>query len=247
MKQIMNIVLLAVTIIATSQVLAQSNANSRIPLLGEDAPAFTAQSTKGTIEFPTDYGRKWKIICSHPADFTPVCTSELMEMALMQQDFKDINAALIVVSTDNIERHELWIESMEAMIAKDKNNQPVKINFPMVDDSKLSIGWKYGMITPSIDSRQAVRGVFIIDPQNKIQSISFYPKNVGRNMEEIKRTLIALQTAQKYTVLMPVNWQPGDDVLLPYPKSVDYYDPSKSKQAELYDIAGYMLYQKLEK
>lgn len=239
------IFLFAVLFIAMAQVWAQSNNkkspdNSRIPLLGETAPSFTAESTNGMIEFPADYGSKWKIICSHPADFTPVCTSEIMELAIMQQDFKDLNCALLVVSTDELARHRGWVKGMEDMLAKDKNNEPVKIKFPLIDDSKLNISWQYGMINPAVDSRRAVRGVFIIDPDNKIQSISFYPSNVGRNLDELKRTLIALQTAKKNTVLTPANWQPGKDVLLPYPKSVDYYTTHQG-------IEGYMIYSQIEK
>lgn len=237
------IFLLAVFFLAMAQVWAQSDeskskAESRIPLLGEQAPAFTAESTNGTIEFPADYGSKWKIICSHPADFTPVCTSEIMELALMQQDFKDLNCALMVVSTDDLQRHKGWEKAIEEM-ATDKNNEPVKIKFPLIDDSKMNISWEYGMVNPTVDSRHAVRGVFIIDPDNKIRFISFYPSEVGRSMDEIKRTLVALQTSDKNTVLMPVNWEPGQDVLLPYPESVDYYKTHEG-------IAGYMIYSKLK-
>jgi peroxiredoxin 2/4 len=239
------IISFAVLFIAVTQLWSQTNVSSRIPLLGEKAPDFTAQSTKGEIHFPGDYGHKWKILFSHPADFTPVCTSELMELALMQQEFKDLNVELVVISTDQLERHEMWVKSIEEMAST--GNEPVKINYPMVDDSKLKIGWKYGMITAAVDSRRAVRGVFIIDPNNVIQSISFYPKSVGRNLDEIKREVIALQTAEKNTVLTPANWQPGDDVLLPYPVSVDYYDANKVKAEGYYDIAGYMLYKKLDK
>jgi peroxiredoxin (alkyl hydroperoxide reductase subunit C) len=235
------IILFAAMLFAVAQVWSQTKeVNSRIPLLGENAPAFTAESTNGTIEFPADFGTKWKIIFSHPADFTPVCTSELMELALMQQEFKDLNVALLVISTDELERHVGWKKAMEEMIAADKNNEPVKIKFPLIDDYKMNVSWQYGMVNPTVDSRHAVRGVFIIDPQNKIRSISFYPKEVGRNMDEVKRTVLALQTSQNYTVLTPVNWQPGGDVLLPYPKSVDYYNSHKN-------IAGYMLYSKLGK
>lgn len=238
------IVLFAVMFFAITHLWSQSNTNSRIPLLGEDAPAFTAQSTKGTIEFPGDYGRKWKVILSHPADFTPVCTSEIMELAQMQKDFKDLNVQLIVVSTDDLERHQSWVKSMEEML--EKENKATKINFPLVDDSKLGISWEYGMLTPSVDSRKAVRGEFIIDPNNKIQSISFYPKDVGRNLDELKRTIIALQTAQKHTVLTPVNWKPGDDVLLPYPTSYTYYNENRKRDDKLYDVSGLMLYKKLK-
>ncbi len=236
------IFLFVILFFAIGQVWSQSKndksaVNSRIPLLGETAPSFKAESTRGTIEFPADYGRKWKIIFSHPEDFTPVCTSEIMELALMQPDFKSLNCALVIISTDDIARHKGWEKAIEDM-ASDKNNEPVKIKFPLVDDSKMNISWEYGMINPTVDSRHAVRGVFIVDPDNKIRNISFYPSEVGRNMGEIKRTLIALQTADKNTVLTPVNWEPGKDVLLPYPKSVEYY---KTHQ----NIAGYMLYSKL--
>lgn len=238
------IFLFAVLFFAVVQAWAQSdskkgNSSSRIPLLGETAPAFTAESTNGTVEFPSDYGRKWKIICSHPADFTPVCTSEIMELALMQKDFKDLNCAILVVSTDNLERHKGWEKAIEDMNIK-KNNEPVKIKFPLIDDNKMNISWEYGMVNPTVDSRHAVRGVFIVDPDNKIRFISFYPSQVGRNMDEIKRTLIALQTADKNTVLTPVNWKPGEAVLLPYPKSVDYYSTHQG-------IEGYMIYSQLEK
>lgn len=218
----------------------KSEVNSRIPLLGETAPSFIAESTNGTIEFPTEFGSKWKIIFSHPADFTPVCTSELMQLALMQQDFKELNCAIVVVSTDRLDRHRGWEKAMEDMIAEDKNNEPLKIKFPLVDDSKLNISAEYGMVNPTVDATHAVRGVFIIDPQNKIRFITFYPSEVGRNMDEIKRAVIALQTSDKNTVLMPVNWTPGKDVLLPYPKSVDYY---KTHQ----NIHGYMIYSQLVK
>jgi len=244
MKTIIKKIALVVTLFfVIIHVWSQNEPTSRIPLLGETAPAFTAESTNGTIVFPDDYGSKWKIIFSHPADFTPVCTSELMELAIMQQEFKNLNVALLVVSTDDLDKHKVWIKSMEEML--NKNNNHINFKFPLIDDSKLGIGWKYGMLTSAVNSRNSVRGVFIIDPQNIIQSIFFYPKNVGRNMDEIKRTVIALQTAQKYTVLTPVNWNQGDDVLLPYPKSYTYYDATGIKSTT--DLSGYMLYKKLDK
>jgi peroxiredoxin (alkyl hydroperoxide reductase subunit C) len=232
--KIRKIVLIAFIITATTTLLAQSEkrTSSRIPLLNEDAPAFTAESTKGTIEFPGDYKQKWKILFSHPADFTPVCTSELLELAKMQQDFKDLNVEIAVVSVNSLSQHKDWVASMEEMLAKADN--PVKIDFPLIDDSKLNVGWKYGMLTPSHESFKAVRGVYFINPKDKIKGVLFYPMEVGRNMEEIKRIVIALQTAENNTVLMPANWKPGDDVLLPYPKTATVN-------------AGYMLYSKLGK
>lgn len=239
------IILVAVLFFATTGVWSQSYSNTRIPLIGEDAPSFTAQSTNGIVNFPSDFGMKWKILFSHPADFTPVCTSEIMELALMQQEFKDINVELLVVSTDELTLHESWLKSMDGMLYKEGN--PVKIEFPLVDDSKLDISMKYGMITPSVDMRKTVRAVFIINPQNKIAAIFYYPKNVGRNLYEIKRTVIALQTAQKYAVLTPVNWKIGDDVLLPYPYPFTVNDSIQRADAGFHNISWYMMYKKPDK
>ena len=239
------IILFALSFAAVAQLWAQSDDKSRIPLLGEEAPVFTAQSTNGTIKFPNDFGRKWKVLFSHPADFTPVCTSELMSLALLQKDFNDLNVSLVVISTDSLYIHSLWVKSMEEMMSK--NNNPVKINFPLVDDSRHTVGWKYGMFTASNESFKAQRGVFIVDPQNKIRAVTFYPINVGRNMDEIKRTVIALQTADNNTVLMPANWKPGDDVLLPYPNSADHYSSNYVQEPGSYDLSWYMLFKKLDK
>ena len=223
---------------------AQEQNFSSIPVIGEDAPAFSAESTNGTINFPGDFGHSWKILFSHPADFTPVCTSEILELALMQQDFKDLDVKLVVISTDELVLHQSWVKSMNEMIYKD--DKPIKIEFPLIDDSKENISRKYGMISPFVDSRKTIRGVFIIDPQNKIQAIFFYPKNVGRNLEEIKRTVIALQTSQNQSVLIPVNWKPGEDVLLPYPYPYNYYDTIKEKETGYYNLSWYMLFKKIK-
>jgi peroxiredoxin 2/4 len=216
-----------------------------IPLIGQDAPAFIAQSTNGTIHFPSDFGNSWKILFSHPADFTPVCTSEILELALMQKDFSDLNVKIAVISTDELVLHKSWKKSMDEMISL--NHGSCKIEFPLIDDDKGDISRNYGMITPFVDPKRTVRGVFIIDPQNKIQAIFFYPKNVGRNLEEIKRTVIALQTSYTHTVLTPVNWKPGDDVLIPYPYPYNYYDTIKGKDAGYYNLSWYMLFKKLDK
>lgn len=237
--------LFAVLFFALAHVRSQSDNISRIPLIGEKAPVFTAQSTKGTINFPDDFGSKWKILLSHPADFTPVCTSELMQLAIMQQEFSDINVGLAVISADELSLHQSWVKSMELMLSKE--DKPIRVNFPMIDDSKLEISKQYGMLAPNVDNRKTVRGVFIIDPDNVIQAIFFYPKNVGKNMEEIKRTVIALQTAGENTVLTPCNWKPGEDVLLPYPYPPAVYDPEQAESNEVYKTSWYMMFKKLEK
>jgi peroxiredoxin 2/4 len=241
---IKKIVVLGIMFFTVTQLMSQKNV-SRIPLLGEQAPEFTAETTQGTLDFPVDFGFKWKILFSHPGDFTPVCTSELMELALTQQEFKNLGVEVAVISTDNLEKHKLWVQSMEEMLTVD--NHPLKINFPLIDDSKLNVGWAYGMLTADQSSFRAVRGVFIIDPRNKVRSVLFYPSEVGRNLDEIKRTVIALQTADKNTVLTPVNWKPGDDVLLPYPTSFSYYDKDSEQTPGNYNLSWYMLYKKLEK
>lgn len=239
------LVLITLMFFNMSWLWSQTSENSRIPLIGEDAPAFIAQSTKGIINFPTDYGLKWKILFSHPADFTPVCTSEILELAHMQKDFRDINVEIAVISTDALELHQSWLKSMDGL--QYKGIEPVKIDFPLIDDSQFGISLKYGMLSPKVDAKRTVRGVFIIDPHNKIQAIFFYPKNVGRNLEEVERTVIALQTASENSILTPVNWKPGDDVLLPYPYPYSYYDPSQAKDAGCYSISWYMLYKKMDK
>jgi len=193
---------------------AQKDTLTRIPLIGEDAPAFTAETTNGILNFPSDFGKKWKILFSHPADFTPVCSSEILELAYMQNDFDQLGAKLVIVSTDQLARHFAWKKALEDVSLNDR--QPVKIKFPLIDDNNRMVSKSYGMISPKVNATKAVRGVFIIDPDNKIASVNFYPMSVGRNIDEIKRTLIALQTTQKQQVLMPANWKPGDDVMLPY-------------------------------
>jgi peroxiredoxin (alkyl hydroperoxide reductase subunit C) len=229
--------------LATTIAWPQANTVSRIPLIGEDAPAFTAQTTKGVLHFPSDYGKKWKILLSHPADFTPVCTSEILELALVQQQFKDLNAELAVLSTDDISLHKSWEQSMNELLRSE--NQSARLDFPLIDDSNTEISRKYGMLSPSIDMRHTVRGVFIIDPDNKIESVLFYPSNVGRNLEELQRTLVALQTAKEHAVLTPVNWKPGDDVLLPYPYPYNYYDSIKNGNESYRNLSWYMLFKKM--
>ena len=189
------VAIIAVLLITASQIWAQKNTSVQLPLIGESAPSFTAESTTGTINFPGDYSNKWKILFSHPADFTPVCTSELLDLAAMQDDFNNLGTQIVVISANDVASHSQWEKSMESI--NYKNRQGSKINFPLVGDKTLEISRQYGMVHPSSSSTKDVRGVFIIDPKNTIRAIFFYPMNIGRNMDEIKRTIIALQTADK--------------------------------------------------
>jgi peroxiredoxin (alkyl hydroperoxide reductase subunit C) len=226
-----------------NQLWSQENKETRIPLLGEFAPQFTAESTKGKITFPDDYVMKWKILFSHPSDFTPVCSSEIIELALMQEDFEKLGTQLVVVSTDGLESHVEWIKSLEAVKYKGKTTH--KINFPLVADNNLVVSKMYGMIHSYTGVTRDVRGVFIIDPNDRIQAIFFYPSNVGRNIEEIKRTLIALQTTEKENVLTPVNWKPGEDYLLHAPKTkADAENLSQKHDPQLYSLDWYLWFQK---
>jgi len=193
--------------------------NFHMPLIGENAPSFTAESTTGTINFPDDFGRKWKILFSHPADFTPVCSTEILEMASLQEELDKLGIKLLVISTDALETHFQWKKSMESVNLNDR--EAVSIKFPLVEDDNLSISKKYGMIHPLSNTTKSVRGVFIIDPNNLIQAIYFYPASIGRNTDELLRTVTALQTTSSENVFTPVNWKLGDDLLVPIPPKTD--------------------------
>ena len=230
-------------VFSITQMRAQEKDHINFPMLGEDAPAFTAESTTGTVNFPADYLSKWKILFSHPADFTPVCTSEILELAATQKDFEKLGTKIFVVSTDALENHIEWQKNMETIKYKDR--EPSKIDFPLISDANHAIAKEYGMIQPATSSTKDVRGVFIVDPKNKIRAMFFYPMNVGRNLGEIERTLVALQTADKQQVLIPANWQPGGDVLLPYIKSDD--EAAKlalQDNSDYYQVTWYMRFKK---
>jgi peroxiredoxin (alkyl hydroperoxide reductase subunit C) len=215
--------------------------NFRIPLIGEIAPSFTAESTTGVLNFPGDFGRNWKILFSHPQDFTPVCSSEILELANLQGEFDKLGTKLVVISADPVETHLQWKKALENL--EFKGRTPVKIKFPLVDDEKLTVSKMYGMVHSASNTTKDVRGVFIINPDNIVQAIYFYPTNIGRNTDELLRTLTALQTAAKNSVLIPANWKAGDDVLIPYiPKANEKADETSSGISK---VAWFMTYKKL--
>jgi peroxiredoxin (alkyl hydroperoxide reductase subunit C) len=215
--------------------------NFRIPLIGESAPSFTAESTSGTINFPKDYGNYWKIILSHPMDFTPVCSTELIELAKLQDEFEKTGVKLLVVSTDPLDTHEQWKAILENIDYKEYN--PQKINFPILDDSDLVIAKLYGMIHLETDNNKDVRGVFIIDPDNKIRAEYFYPQEIGRNMDEVLRTVIALQTSDRDKVMTPANWEIGHDVIVPFPLKTNMALMNK-ESGEYYQYSWFMIFKK---
>ncbi len=191
-----------------------------MPLIGDDAPTFTAVTTKGTINFPEDYKGKWVILFSHPADFTPVCTTEFMTFASMQEEFREMNTELIGLSIDSVFSHVAWLQRIEEKIEY-KGMKNLKIDFPVIADLKMDVAKKFGMVQPNASTTQAVRAVFLMDPEAKIRAILYYPLANGRNMQEIKRLLTALQKSDAEKIATPANWQPGDDVIIPPPSSID--------------------------
>lgn len=223
--------------------ISQTTPESRVPFLGETAPSFQAESTKGKIKFPEDYFNKWRVILSHPGAFTPVCTSELIELAELQDLVKKLKTELIVISTDGVNSNLEWIKSMEEIAYKGKKT--TKIEFPIVSDLGFTISKQYGMQHIMSNSTKNIRGVFIIDPENKIRLINFYPSEIGRNTNEIVRSLMALQESDNQLVLTPANWQQGDDFLLPSPSNKDEFEKMKrNKKDNQYFLTWYMWFRK---
>ena len=191
---------------------------NRLPLIGDKAPAFTALTTNGTINFPDDYKGSWVLFFSHPSDFTPVCTTEFMTMASMKEEFKEMNVSLLGLSVDSLYSHIAWIRKIEEL--EWKGMKHVKIDFPVIADLNTKVSTLYGMLQPNVSSTQAVRAVFVIDPEGIIRSIVYYPLTTGRNFQEIKRMIQALQKSDETHNSTPANWQPGDDLIISTPITV---------------------------
>lgn len=185
-----------------------------MPRIGDKAPEFRAVTTQGSINFPADYLGSWVILFSHPADFTPVCTSEFMTFATMEQQFNDVNCKLVGLSIDGLYSHIAWLRTIKEKIEY-KGMKDVEVNFPLIEDITMNVATKYGMIMPGESSTKAVRAVFVIDPIGVIRTIVYYPLSLGRNFDELLRVVIALQTADEFSVATPADWRPGDDVIVP--------------------------------
>lgn len=192
----------------------ETNNIIQMPRIGDATPQFKAVTTQGEINFPSDYKGKWKILFSHPADFTPVCTSEFMTFASMAQDFENLNCQLVGLSVDGLHSHIAWLRTIKEKI--DWNNlKGMEVKFPLVVDITMDVAHLYGMIQPGESSTSAVRAVFFIDPEDKIRTIMYYPLSLGRNFDEIKRVLIGLQTVDNFGVALPADWRPGKEVIVP--------------------------------
>ena len=191
---------------------------NNFPVIGEQAPSFVADTTQGRIRFPEDYKGKWVILFSHPADFTPVCTTEFMTFATMEKEFEELNCKLIGLSIDSHYSHIAWLRTIKERIEY-KNMKNVEVRFPVIADLKMDVAKKFGMVQPGESDVSAVRAVFFIDPNNKVRALMYYPLSLGRNFHEIKRALIAMQVADEHKVATPADWEPGDDVIVPPPGS----------------------------
>jgi len=190
----------------------------RLPLIGERAPAFTADSTQGPVRFPDDYKGKWVVFFSHPADFTPVCTTEFMAFAAAAEDFRALNAELLGLSIDSTFSHIAWLRTIRERIEY-KGMKRVEVTFPVISDLTMEVSKAFGMLQPSASTTQAVRAVFLIDPKAIVRAILYYPLSNGRNIDEILRLLIAMQTSDEYKVATPANWRVGEEVIIPPPGS----------------------------
>lgn len=195
----------------------QQDRQRQMPIIGQKAPEFTANTTQGQINFPKDYKGKWIILFSHPADFTPVCTTEFMTFASMSNEFEKLNVQLVGLSVDSIHAHIAWLNRIKEL--EWKNISKPDVQFPLIDDVTMNIANLYGMIHGQ-DSTSAIRAVFFIDPKGIIRTILYYPASLGRNFDEIKRIVIALQTADAQGVATPADWHPGDDVIEPSPSTM---------------------------
>ncbi len=205
----------------TDQIQETPKEATAFPLIGKPAPKFTARTTHGTLNFPEDYEGKWVILFSHPADFTPVCTTEFMTFSSMYEEFKALNTELVGLSIDSVHAHLGWVKAIENYSWNDIKNP--KVQFPIIEDIKMEVSSKYGMIQGESDT-SAVRAVFFVDPKGMMRTILYYPASLGRNFAEIKRIIIGLQKTDAEKVALPADWEPGKAVILPPPVTTEKID-----------------------
>ena len=206
---------------------AGTAATPALPRLNEPAPDFTANSTHGPISLG-DFKGKWVVLFSHPADFTPVCTTELSEFARKAPDFEKLNTQLIGLSIDSIYSHLAWTRNIEEKF-------DVKIPYPLVADLDMKVAAAYGMVHPGASSTATVRCVFVIDDKQVVRAMIYYPMTNGRNIDEVLRLVEALQTSDKNGVATPCNWQPGEKVIVPPPQTAEAADKRLNEGYEVTD------------
>lgn len=224
----------------------QNGRGITIPVIGEKAPSFKAVTTQGEISFPEQYAGSWVILFSHPADFTPVCTSEFMTFASMEQRFYDANCKLVGLSVDGLYSHIAWLRTIKEKIEY-RGMKNVEVKFPLIEDITMEVSKKYGMIQPGESSTKAVRAVFFVDPKGTVRAIIYYPLSLGRNFEELYRALIAMQTADSFSVATPADWQPGDDVIVPTAGSCGVAKERMDSKGEMNCCDWFFCTKKIEK
>ena len=218
----------------------------KMPLIGDQAPAFQAVTTQGKVNFPEDYKGKWVILFSHPADFTPVCTTEFMTFTSMIEEFKAMNTELLGLSVDSLYAHIAWLRKIKELEWNGMKN--LEVTFPLIEDIRMDVANKFGMIQPGQSNTQAVRAVFVIDPKAKIRLILYYPLTTGRNFDEIKRVIQALQKSDKDGVATPANWRPGDDTIVPTAGSCGTAkERMETKSDDTYCLDWFMCFKKEKK
>ncbi|KZK78457.1 putative peroxiredoxin [Pseudovibrio sp. W64] len=198
-----------------------------LPQLNTPAPDFTAPTTDGTKSL-SDYKGQWLVLFSHPADFTPVCTTEFIAFANAAEDFGKLNTALLGLSIDSHYSHIAWMRNIEEKFG-------VHIPFPIIADLSMEVAKAYGMIQPGASDTSAVRATFIIDPEGILRAMVYYPMTNGRSVDEFLRLIKALQTSTEHGVATPENWQPGDKVIVPPPATADLAESRKSAGYEYVD------------
>ncbi len=224
----------------------EENEYNKMPLIGDKAPEFKAVTTQGQINFPSDFAGKWVILFSHPADFTPVCTTEFMTFGSIINEFKELNTELVGLSVDSLYSHIAWLRKIQELEWNGKKN--INITFPLIEDIRMDIAKRYGMIQPGQSNTQAVRAVFVIDPNGIIRTILYYPLSTGRNFDEIKRIILALQKADSDAVATPADWRPGDDVIIPTAGSCGVAkERMESKKEDQYCLDWFMCFKREKK
>lgn len=200
-----------------------------IPRIGDMAPDFKAMTTTGPMQFSDYIKGSWTILFSHPADFTPVCTTEMSGFALEKDFFTEQETKLVGLSIDSIHSHIAWVNNVQ-------KNSGILFEFPIIADIDMKVSKLYGMLQPGESETAAVRAVFFIDPKGKIRLIMYYPLNVGRNMDEIKRVLLALKTSDEHKVSLPLDWRPGQKVIVSPPKTVAEMQEREASDYEMVDF-----------
>ena len=208
---------------------------SSMPILGEPAPEFEALTTQGMVKL-SDFKGKWLVLFSHPADFTPVCTTEFIAFTAIADELKSLNVQLVGLSIDSVHSHLAWIRNV-------KEKMGVDIPFPIIADLEMKVAKKYGMIHPGQSSTAAIRAVFFIDDKGILRAMIYYPLTAGRFMPEIIRLVKSLQTTDKHGVSTPANWQPGDKVVVPAPKNKAEMDKRLTEGYECRD--WYLCFKKI--